>query len=721
MTPPPPGPPAPERPTFTFRWAAVDGTAVAGTDYQGTSNNNPQVFHATSQVDTSTGIYANVDGNKSFTFELQTPSQLPPLEDSTPPGYEIVSAIPTRQVVIIDLDDEAKVHRVGVERVGARGTARNQSEPAVHDRAQRTADGNESVRVTTSAGAAPSADPANDYTPLTNQLVTFAPAATSATVNVVVAGDYAIEDTETLTLELSSPTNTSFGPAVAPATGTIVNDDSAPTVAITDAAGPPAQADPTNDSPIVFDVNFNRAVADFNDVSDVELVWTGAGSVTPTITQVTPSYYTVSVAGMANTMDGTLTPRIPAAVAQDDPGGRDNLASAADAVVAWDVTGPTVTIDQAPPPQTDPTVLTPILFSVEFSEPVTGFGGVGDVVLSGTAGADSYMVSGTGSSYTVSVWGMSGDGTVIADVPAGRAVDTLGNPNQVATWTDHQVTFDFDEGDQTPPTVTINQAAGQADPTSVEPVLFDVLFSEPVAGFVGTDVALSGTALPTTATVSGTGATYTVEVMGMSVTGLVIADIPAGAAEDAAGNPSAAATWTDHQVAFELDDTPPTVTINQAVGQADPTVNSPVLFTATFSEPVMGFTGTDVTLVDTTGGTLTPTVSPSANPLVYDISVAVAGATLSGPITASILAATVTDLAGNPNTASSSTDNVVLFEVPIAQPLSLAIQVPGNIVEGCRSEPERCRRHLPGTDHHGRDGSRPSPARTPRGRSTRSA
>ena len=68
-------------------------------------------------------------------------------------------------------------------------------------------------------------------------------------------------------------------------------------MAITDAAGPPAQADPTNDSPIVFDVNFNRAVADFNDVSDVELVWTGAGSVTPTITQVTPSYYTVSVAG----------------------------------------------------------------------------------------------------------------------------------------------------------------------------------------------------------------------------------------------------------------------------------------------------------------------------------------------------------------------------------------------------------------------------------------
>ena len=120
----------------------------------------------------------------------RTPSQLPPLEDSTPPGYEIVSAIPTRQVVIIDLDDEAKV----IESVS------NASVPegplGTNPNLQFTiglsgpADGNESVRVTTSAGAAPSADPANDYTPLTNQLVTFAPGATSATVNVVVAGDY---------------------------------------------------------------------------------------------------------------------------------------------------------------------------------------------------------------------------------------------------------------------------------------------------------------------------------------------------------------------------------------------------------------------------------------------------------------------------------------------------------------------------------------------------
>ena len=46
----------------------------------------------------------------------------------------------------------------------------------------------------------------------------------------------------------------------------------------------------------------------------------------------------------------------------------------------------------------------------------------------------------------------------------------------------------------TPPTVTINQAAGQADPTNARPINFDVVFSEPVTGFAATDVALAGTA-----------------------------------------------------------------------------------------------------------------------------------------------------------------------------------------------------------------------------------
>lgn len=53
------------------------------------------------------------------------------------------------------------------------------------------------------------------------------------------------------------------------------------------------------------------------------------------------------------------------------------------------------------------------------------------------------------------------------------------------------------------PDVAIAQATGQADPTSVSPIHFSVVFTEPVSGFAGGDVALSGAAGATTAVVTG--------------------------------------------------------------------------------------------------------------------------------------------------------------------------------------------------------------------------
>ena len=54
----------------------------------------------------------------------------------------------------------------------------------------------------------------------------------------------------------------------------------------------------------------------------------------------------------------------------------------------------------------------------------------------------------------------------------------------------------------------------------------------------------------------------------------------------------------------------PTVTINQAAGQTDPTSASPINFTVTFSETVTGFTAGDISFAGSTvGGTLTATVT----------------------------------------------------------------------------------------------------------------
>ena len=68
----------------------------------------------------------------------------------------------------------------------------------------------------------------------------------------------------------------------------------------------------------------------------------------------------------------------------------------------------------------------------------------------------------------------------------------------------------------TPPSVTIDQASGQADPTGASPIDFTVVFSEAVTGFETGDVTLGGTAGATTATVTGSGTTYNVAVSGMT-------------------------------------------------------------------------------------------------------------------------------------------------------------------------------------------------------------
>ena len=113
--------------------------------------------------------------------------------------------------------------------------------------------------------------------------------------------------------------------------------------------------------------------------------------------------------------------------------------------------------------------------------------------------------------------------------------------------------------------------------------------------------------------------------------------------------------------------TQPDVTIDQAAGQVDPTSGSPINFTAVFTEPVTGFTGSDVTLSGTAGAT-TATVTETAPNDGTTYNVAVSGMTTGGTVTAGIAAGVATDAAGNANTASSSTDNPVTFVVvPVSQ------------------------------------------------------
>ncbi|MBN1491368.1 MAG: hypothetical protein JXA69_15750 [Phycisphaerae bacterium] len=218
-----------------------------------------------------------------------------------------------------------------------------------------------------------------------------------------------------------------------------------------------------------------------------------------------------------------------------------------------------------------------------------------------------------------------------------------------------------------PVPVRINQAAGQVDPTNGSAIHFTVVFNESMSGFETGDVTITGTAGGTkTATVTGSGTTYDVAVTGMTSSGTVIARIPAGVALGVSGNSNAESISTDNVVVYDI--TPPTVTINQAAGQVDPS-NGPVIhFTAFFSESVSGFTNGDVTITGTAGGTKTAVVTGGGT--TYEV--AVSGMTSSGTVIVTIVAGGATDIAGNGNTASTSTDNTVSFNAPPPAPMLIS-------------------------------------------------
>src|SRR5439155_3012324 len=103
----------------------------------------------------------------------------------------------------------------------------------------------------TADGTATTAD--NDYLAASGT-VTFAPGQTSQPVTVNVVGDTKFEPDETFSVNLSNPNNATI--LVGTGTGTILNDDSQPTIAINDVSAPEGNSGTT---PFVFTVTLSNA------------------------------------------------------------------------------------------------------------------------------------------------------------------------------------------------------------------------------------------------------------------------------------------------------------------------------------------------------------------------------------------------------------------------------------------------------------------------------
>jgi hypothetical protein len=417
------------------------------------------------------------------------------------------------------------------------------------------------------------------------------------------------------------------------------------------------QSDPTNGTTINFTVVFSESVTGFGDVaSDVTIGGTATGNLTATVTG-SGTTYNIAVRGM--TSSGTVTVTIGAGVAKDADNFLNEASTSTDNTVTFDNVKPTVTINQATS-QADPTKDGTIHFTVVFSEAVADFN-TGDVAISGTAGATTQVITGSGTTYDVAISGMTKDGTVIATVPVAVAHDAAGNANEVSKSTDNSVTYD-----SLGPTVTVNKASSQTNPASTSPINFTVVFSEVVTDFSKDDLTITGTAGDTlVGTVTGSGTTYTVAVTGMTRDGTVTLVVGAGVAHDSLGNANAASTTTSNGNTVTYA-TYPTVTISKADGQLDPTTNSPIHYKVVFSEIVTGFTDEDVTVTDGAGDTLTAIVTGSGT--TYDISVS--GMTRSTSVTANIKAGVAKDAAGNDNLASNSLS--VTYNTILSATVSLA-------------------------------------------------
>ena len=333
-------------------------------------------------------------------------------------------------------------------------------------------------------------------------------------------------------------------------------------------------ATPTNSDTLTFRVTFSEIV---QNVDNGDFVVTGAAPALTTVTPVLPIPL-----GISNVYDVTISggdlPNLNATVGlniSDPPTIMDQANNAlppGEPPVANDETylvdniGPTVTVNQAGPPQTDPTGVTPVNFTVIFSE---------SIVVSEFTTTDITQPN-SPSAITWNITNPSGDrknfilrATVITQtsvvltpsIAAGRVTDDAGNTNQDSTSTDNSVTFT----DVTPPTVTVNQAIpGQVDPAQTLPVNFRVVFSEPIntSTFTPSDItqrAQSGDASGITWTITDSGdhKTFTLSATVVTVPGNLVPSISANRVTDVAGNLNLSSTSTDNSVKYGP---PPTAT-----------------------------------------------------------------------------------------------------------------------------------------------------------------
>lgn len=280
-----------------------------------------------------------------------------------------------------------------------------------------------------------------------------------------------------------------------------------------------------------------------------------------------------------------------------------------------DMEAPMVTLSSSAP---NPTNTSPIPVTITFNEDVTGFD-EGDISV-GNGTVDLGSLAGSGAAYTVNII-PTADGAVTVDVAADAAQDAAGNTNTAAA----QLTRIYDTEPPTGASISINSSAAYATDAAVILMLsatgaYQMIISE--------DNSFSGASYQA----YGTGRSFTLS-SGDGVKTVYVKY------RDYAGNETATINDT-----ITLDTQVPTVSLSSTA--ADPTNTSPVPVTITFSEPVTGFTESDISV----GSGMVAPGSLTGSGTIYTVNII---PTANGTLTVNIAAGAAQDVAGNTNTAAA--------------------------------------------------------------------
>ena len=261
-------------------------------------------------------------------------------------------------------------------------------------------------------------------------------------------------------------------------------------------------------------------------------------------------------------------------------------------VYVTDQTAPNAT--SVAPATTGPTNATSVSFSVSFDEAVQNFNNAADVVAN-EAGVTHTGVSITGGpqNYTVTVTGISGDGTLSLAVSTASDVQDLGGNALASSATSADVTFDTTSPApllSSTAAATVGGAFTVTVNTGEDTTDFDAsdltATNGTVSNFTGTDSAYSFSLNPTATPVT--------------------VKINAGKYHDAAGNANTASSTLSRA----FDSTLPSVlSVVPAPAISGPTNADSIAFTVTFDEPVQNVNNANDFLVLATGSVTTGTAT----------------------------------------------------------------------------------------------------------------